>query len=97
MNEFQKRSQAILAPLIEASAPGFCFEFVRGQQENYLMGTFSLEQRKVTVFIYQDEIGYDVDGVWRILERQDYEGPDEILLEAAKQISSLIASLGREQ
>jgi len=88
MKVFQQRCQERVRETLSDSGIDIEFASVQGRTEEYLLGVFDLENASFEIYIYG---GLMKDGTdWRIWERPDFGGPDELLTDFLANLSSLI-------
>lgn len=67
------------------------FQQITGKKETYLKSNVTSSRHSVEVFIYEDELGYLIDGgEWVIFERADYDVSSELLKAFMAGLSELL-------
>jgi len=90
VNDFQHGSSQRIGESLQNAGINVEFASVQGNREAYFRAAFDLGADSFEVYIYADEIGLMANGKhWRIWERPDFDGPDELLADFMENLSEL--------
>jgi hypothetical protein len=91
VNDFQRRCSQRIGESLQNAGINVEFASVQGNKEDYLRGAFDLGADSFEVYIYADELGLMANGKhWRIWERPDVDGSDELLADFVENLSKLL-------
>jgi hypothetical protein len=90
VNDFQHGCSRRIGESLQNAGIDVTFASVQGNKEDYFRGAFALGADSFEVYIYADELGLMANGRhWRIWERPDFDGPDELLEDFMENLSKL--------
>ncbi len=78
LTPFQSSCRELVEVLMLDKGKEFGFEYICGEGEGYLRGSFTHKGDNFEVYIYIDEAGYFKGRKWRIFEREDFDSQQEL-------------------
>src|SRR3954470_19066894 len=90
MNEFQRLCQQSVEDFLKKIGVSAKFEFKNEAGDSFWVAKFKRGEDDLEIFIYADEVGFFVNRVWHIHERQDFDAPQQLIASFLRDLARVL-------